>query len=374
VDRRPRAFALIVVLVATAVVFAIAIQGAVYARAASAEAAALLRRAETEREARSAVSAVLAGLLAGEAERALGPGADDPPERPGSGGLGPGDDIDEDSVPEMPAAMRELIGKLTGEEPTEPEGETPRTGGGSRSGGSRGRDRPTVHEAIVRAGMPAQPVEWRDGERRFQITFRDAAGLLNLNSASEDELARLFALRGVESPRDVRLARELADYRDEDDFVRERGAERDDYLRLGRVPRNGPLKAVEELLFLPSMTRADFDRLRDAVCVEGDGRIHAASAPRDVLASADGLTPAGLQRLLARRAEGPMTREDLERALSPASGPALDRFRTDPSPRLAALVRSVDGRGPGVEVELWLGGQRGVEFVATRPAPEPGAP
>ncbi|MFG0275108.1 MAG: general secretion pathway protein GspK [Phycisphaerales bacterium] len=373
-DRRPRAFALILVLVATAVVFAIAIQGAVYARASSAEAAALLRRADAEREARSAVSAVLAGLLAGEAERAFGPDADDPPARPGAGGGGGADDFDDDGAPEMPPAMRELIGKLTGEDPPDSDGETPRAGATSRSAGSRGRDRPTVHDALVRTGMPTLPIEYRDGERRLLITFRDGGGLLNLNSASEEELARLFALRGVESPRDSRIAQELADYRDEDDFVRERGAERDAYLRLGRRPRNAPLEAVEELLFLPSMTRADFDRVRGDVCIEGDGRIHAATAPREVLASVDDLTPAGLQRLLARRAEGPMTREDLERALSPASGPALDRLRIDPSPRLLALVRPADGRGAGVEVELWLGSQRGVEFLATRPAPEPGAP
>lgn len=370
-DRRPRAFALIVVLVASAVVFAIAVQAAAYARAATSEAAALVRRARTERDARSAASIALASLVAADVQRSpFDP--DDAGSDPGAGGGAPPDagQLRDDDIPEMPAAMRELIGQLSGEEPTTPEPDAdapqPERSTTTRSNAPR---RSPIYEALRRRGLPQRPMRVAlDDERAYTVAFRDARAGLQVNAASEGELARLFQLRGVPTPDNIRLAQEIADYRDEDDFVRERGAERDEYARRGLTPRNADIQTLEELLFLPSMTPAIYHRVRDALCVRGDGRVHAPSAPADALRAIDGVTPAGAQALIERRSQGPMTLEDLEDALSPLSARAVDRLRLAPSPLLVAIVLP-EGDGSGAEVIISLESSRGVEFLATRPAP-----
>lgn len=365
-DRRPRAFALVVVLVATAVVFAIAVQAATFARAASAEAGALVQRARAEREARSAISVALAGLVAGRVPVTPNGSADGRGDAPGGP---PAGSINEDEAPEMPAAMRELIGKLTGEDPPEPDGDGVGRSDLSRSRGSA-RGGPIYHDALVAVGMPVRPIVIKQGDARFAVTFRDARGVLQVNTAAEGEIARLLRAHDIDPPLNLRIAQELADYRDEDDFVRERGAERPDYARRGLTPRNAPLETIDELRFLPSMTPQIFQRIRDDLCVGGDGRIHVQSASPEVLRAVEGVTPAGVERLLTRRAEGPMTREGLADALSPASLAAIDRFRLTPSTRLVGVVRRLDAAGastgPAVEVEIALVRRRGVAFLATR--------
>jgi type II secretory pathway component PulK len=219
--------------------------------------------------------------------------------------------------------------------------------------------------------MPVRPIVIEREGARFAVTFRDARGVLSVNSASEEEIARLLRAHDIDPPLNQRIAQELADYRDEDDFVRERGAERPDYTRRGLTPRNAPLETIDELRYLPSMTPEIFERIRGDLCIGGDGRIHVQSAPPEVLRAVEGVTPAGVERLLSRRAEeAPMTREDLEDALSPASLAAIDRFRLTPSTRLIAVVRRLDAAGapvgPAVEVELALLRTRGVAFLSTR--------
>jgi len=371
-DRPPRAFALIVVLVASAVVFAIAVQAATFARAATSEAAALVRRARVERDARSAASIAIASLVAADVQRSpFDPDDDGSGAGAGSGGA-PTDagQLRDNDIPEMPAAMRELIGQLSGEEPTTPEpdaqAQRPEQSRSTRSNAPR---RSPIYEALRRRGLPHRPIRVAlDEQRAYTVAFRDARAGLEVNAASESELARLFQLRGVPAPDNIRIAQEIADYRDEDDFVRERGAERDEYARRGLTPRNADIQTLEELLFLPSMTTAIYHRVRDALCVRGDGRVHAPSAPADAIRALDGVTPAGAEALIERRSQGPMTIDDLEDALSPLSARALDRMRLAPLPLLVAIVHP-EGGGPGAEITISLESRGGVEFLATRPAP-----
>lgn len=94
---------------------------------------------------------------------------------------------------------------------------------------------------------------------RYGIT--PEASRLNLNSASEEELTRLFENQltplGVENT--AELVACLLDWIDEDDEPRPGGAETDDYystLTPAYRAKNGPLATVEELLLVKGFTSA----------------------------------------------------------------------------------------------------------------------
>lgn len=91
------------------------------------------------------------------------------------------------------------------------------------------------------------------------VAVEDDGGKVDLNVASERLIIALFAGTGLDVSRARRLAAAIADYRDTDESRRPDGAEAGDYRDAGLAhrPKNAKFEAVEELLLVLGMTRAD---------------------------------------------------------------------------------------------------------------------
>lgn len=99
--------------------------------------------------------------------------------------------------------------------------------------------------------------------RRYDYGIADEAAKLNLNTTPPDRLALLPGMTEA-------IAGAVADWRDPDSEVGERGAEKDFYLSLPDPynPKNGPLETVEELRLLKGVTDGilrGYDRNFDGV-------------------------------------------------------------------------------------------------------------
>jgi general secretion pathway protein K len=101
------------------------------------------------------------------------------------------------------------------------------------------------------------------------VAVEDERGKVPLNSLDEEQARRLFALLGIDGEALDALTDAFLDWRDPDGDVRPHGAERDYYAASGRVPRNGPLRSLGELLGIRGMTPALVDRLRPVATVFG---------------------------------------------------------------------------------------------------------
>lgn len=251
---RRRGFALILVLLATAGVFALALHSAVLMRAATVESRLMVERARLERGAHGAAVLAIQGLLTSpEADPALLAGA------AGSGGdrpAPPEEQPPEDTL-ELPPFVKELLGDRLKEAederdrergPQDPE--LRRLGeGGGLAGRLRRRDRVTPLSIL---GLPPAPIDVRpaDDGPLFRVSLVDATGLLNINAAEEAQLAAYLAAHAVPIDQAAALVDQIIDWRDEDTLTRPRGAEQEVYSRLGIACRNGPFGAIEELRFL----------------------------------------------------------------------------------------------------------------------------
>jgi len=84
------------------------------------------------------------------------------------------------------------------------------------------------------------------GPLQVQMTVSSEKERLDLNQVDEETLFSFLLGIGISERRARIMAESLLDWRDEDDFHRLDGAERDFYLSLGYEPRNGPLKCFSE--------------------------------------------------------------------------------------------------------------------------------
>lgn len=193
---------------------------------------------------------------------------------------------------------------------TEMRARTQRTGGG---GAQQVRIAAT---RILAAGQADNP--WLEpqqlvndivnyGELRFTINVYDTGSFIHINAVPEDVLLRFFTqgLR-IDYVTANRLTQAILDWRDEDDFPRVGGAERDEYLAAGAavLPANQPFRSVEELRHVMGMTPALYDRIRPFVTVIGSGRISVNAAPVEVLAALPGMTHGHAMTLVRARSAG----------------------------------------------------------------------
>jgi len=140
---------------------------------------------------------------------------------------------------------------------------------------------------------------------RVAVSVLDEGGKIDLNAETGEALKNLLVDVGVEEGRAAELVDAIADFRDEDDFVRQHGAEADDYRRAGldRRPRNQPFGAVEELLDVIGMDLDLYARISPFVTVySGFPTINPLTAPREVLMAA-GVDSAAADEFIAARAE-----------------------------------------------------------------------
>ena len=349
-----RAFALILVLVVASATFALAMQGAVAVRSATVEASVMRTRAQAERDAISVAAITLAALTAGAQQRA------DAFNSSESSASSEPTDLDEFELPEMPPEMRELVRNLMrneNQEEAEDGGAVTSSRSIRRSGGP--------YATLRGRGLPQRALPMQHAGREYTVTIRDLNGGIDINQAEEAQLVRYFKALGLDSLRASSLAHELLDWRDEDNLPRTRGAELDAYRRANVTPRNGRLQTLEELMFLPSMTRELFERIRPDLTLMGDGAIHAGTASRATFMSAPGMTDATADRIISLRDNGQLTEESLHDALGGLSQDAMDVIRMDPSSMLALVLTPRNG-GPAFEIQANISNDRGVQLLGVR--------
>jgi type II secretory pathway component PulK len=115
--------------------------------------------------------------------------------------------------------------------------------------------------------LPAsKPYTVKLGERQYVVTVRPANALPNLNSIAYGPLWRYLALLlKIEPGEAQKLAANLIDWRDPDDFVTEGiGAESESYHALGYSSRNAPIRQWQELAYIKGITPDHLEAIREA--------------------------------------------------------------------------------------------------------------
>jgi general secretion pathway protein K len=100
------------------------------------------------------------------------------------------------------------------------------------------------------------------------IAIQDQSGLIDLNAAPTDLIARLMKGLGAPDAEATRLSAALADYRDAGNDAEAGGFEPETYPSMPFGPKNGPFLAVEELDQLPGMTQSLYRALLPLVTVQ----------------------------------------------------------------------------------------------------------
>lgn len=133
--------------------------------------------------------------------------------------------------------------------------------------------------------------QWEFGGAKLNITILDAAGKIDLNSASDDLLMGLFKSVGLTDEKSHVLLDTITDWRDNDDLPRPQGAEAAEYKAAGLKyrPPNSPFEIVSELRRVSGMTPDLYTQLEDALTVDSHKPgINAAVAPKIVLLALPG--------------------------------------------------------------------------------------
>lgn len=199
-----------------------------------------------------------------------------------------------------------------------------------------------------------------DGGTVYRMQVRDLGEALNVNRVTEDDLRRYFAAKGIDVSAGDVLAQSIMDWRDEDDFRRLRGAERDDYLKAvaRELPRNGPFESIGEVRLVRGMTPVIFEKIRRDLTVFGSGQVNVNSASASVLSSIPGITPPAAQLIeQAQRAGRRIENVQQLMALLPSQLRApLERALASALPRLSfdtheVLVAS-EGWVPGSPIRV----------------------
>lgn len=361
-----RGFALIIVLLAAAAVFALVAQAAVIARGATIESRVMLERAEQERDARSAAVIVLSGLGTTVERFAAQTGAQSassPSSAPG-GGADPGEE--ERPRIELPQIVKDMLGQKAEELEEEAQNALadPRQTDGGGITGRAGRERAKLNIRF----LPTEPVTLtlREGGPEYRVTLVDSSALLNVNLAERDQLVRYFSAKGLEIDIASQLASQIVDWRDEDNFAQPGGAEQDAYRERGIACRNKELQAIEELKYLPAMTPDIFDLVRGELTVAGDRSVHAPTAPPAVLRSLPGMDDESVRAFLEARRAGKLVEGEIDRVL-PLYARASEEFLKF---RLSGILRvrvEVKGETATVFEGLAVVSEKGIRAVGLRP-------
>lgn len=129
------------------------------------------------------------------------------------------------------------------------------------------------------------------GDARAVPRLYDAGARIQLNRVTEGDLRRFLAALPLDAGEADRLAQRILDWRDRDSFRRARGAEREDYLRVGarRLPADSDFGTVDELREVDGMTPDLYARIAPHITLLGTGQINLNTAPRVVLLSLPGV-------------------------------------------------------------------------------------
>jgi general secretion pathway protein K len=182
------------------------------------------------------------------------------------------------------------------------------------------------------------------GEGEVEVSIRDEDGKIDLNEASIELLAGLFAALDLEPEAARTMAERIGDFRDPDSDSQPLGAEDPAYLAAGLQAgaADRPLVSDTELVRVLGMTRELYERVRPHVTVyAGSDGVDPTRATRTVLEALPGITPQAIERLLeVEPGEDPLEAIDDEEVLE-----QIDLYWL-PSREAVFTIRAV-GRTPG---------------------------
>lgn len=148
-------------------------------------------------------------------------------------------------------------------------------------------------------------VEYRRGGLDIKVKLLPVTGLIDLNRATEDLLARLFvSVEGVDEGRARELAFNVVQWRSAGGAIEESGAgDGPNRNETGVELRNARLEAIEDLLLVPGVDRGIFDSVRDAIYVSqrGQSGVDWMSAPASVLRALGDLDEQQARQLIEAR-------------------------------------------------------------------------
>ncbi|MDP8265934.1 MAG: type II secretion system protein GspK [Candidatus Aceula meridiana] len=133
-------------------------------------------------------------------------------------------------------------------------------------------------------------VRYKDFDKTFtKTTFHygmmDEERKININMASQQELARLFQyVLGWEQEKAEGLALSVVDWRELGESVLS-GFFSDEYyenLKYPYQPKNDKFETLDELLLVEGVTPFAFDRLRSFITIYGEGKVNVNTAPWQV--------------------------------------------------------------------------------------------
>jgi len=126
-------------------------------------------------------------------------------------------------------------------------------------------------------------------EPRIRYGLTDEESKININKVPESILASFFEIVAeLDEDEAAEIAASIEDWRDEDDDVREDGAEGEDYYEKLRAPypcKNADFGIPEELLMVKGLTQEIFDSVKDRITVYGTGAVNINTADTLVLQS-----------------------------------------------------------------------------------------
>jgi general secretion pathway protein K len=131
-----------------------------------------------------------------------------------------------------------------------------------------------------------------DDDAFYSVASVDVGALVNINAVDESGLTRFLAASSIDPMAAEALAEAIMDWRDDDDFRRLRGAERDDYMKSGarELPSNTLFEAIDDLRFVRGMSRGILAQITPRLTVFGNGEVGVNKASEPVLLSVPGMT------------------------------------------------------------------------------------
>ena len=152
-----------------------------------------------------------------------------------------------------------------------------------------------LNMAVLGLQDPEDEERWVPDGRPYEILFDDATieimvtderGKVNINSANEETLIRLFVSNGLDDAQAEQLAAAVLDWTDEDELVRPSGAEEGEYTSAGYQvgPANREFIMVEELLQVLGLPWEVYQKMEPGLTVWSDDKLpNAAYAPVESL-------------------------------------------------------------------------------------------
>lgn len=186
----------------------------------------------------------------------------------------------------------------------------------------------------------------------IHATFVTEGARIDLNGASKELLAGLFASLGADADQAAAYAAHVVAWR-KNGVVAGENAEADAYKAAGYAyaPRQAPFRSALELYLVRGIPASIVAQALPHVTIfSGRGEIDVRAADFSVLSALPKVDPEKVQAILAQRGVGARNSEDLLKLLGPAR--AYATATTNPAIRVRADIRLDNGREARTEIVI----------------------